>query len=99
MDNPLKLNLQEKNDTSLLPEGVDYQAMAESRVVCIGQEDDISDSICSEQFKVCVVCVCACGAYSHISILLIRPTFINTLFPVPRRKFSKCGREGIIINN
>ena len=30
----------------------------------------------------------------------IRPTFINTLFPVPRRKFSKWGREVIInINN
>ena len=65
MDDPLKLNLQEKNVTSLLPEGVDYQAMAESRVVHIGQDDDIStdsiNTICSEQFKVCVcVCVCVC---------------------------------------
>ena len=64
MDDPLKLNLQEKNDISLLPEGVDYQAMAESRVVHIGQKDISTDDICSEQLNVCVcvrahVCVCA----------------------------------------
>ena len=61
MDDPLKLNLEEKNVTSSLLEGVDYQAMAESRVVRIGQEDDIptdSINICSEQFKVCVLCAC-----------------------------------------
>ena len=72
MDNPLKLNLQEKNDTSSLPKEVDYQAMAESRVVHIDQEADISDSICSEQLKVCVfvrVCVCACVSV-HINTYL-----------------------------
>ena len=57
------LNLQGKSDKSLLPEGVDCQAMtAESRVVCIGQEDDISEQL-KVYMRVCVVyaaCVCAC---------------------------------------
>ena len=68
MDDPLKLNLQEKNDTSELWEGpVDYQTMADSRVVYTGQEDEIStlesdskNSIGSEQLKVMCVCVCVC---------------------------------------
>ena len=66
MDDPLKLNLQELNDTSELWEGpVDYQTMADSRVVYTGQEDEIStlesdskNNIGSEQFKVINVCVC-----------------------------------------
>ena len=38
------------------------------------------------------------GLHVLMYMLYIRPTFINTLFPVPRRKFSKWGREIIIIN-
>ena len=68
MDDPLKLNLQEKNDTSELWEGpVDYQTIVDSRVVYTGQEDEIStlesdskNSIGSEQLKVMCVCVCMC---------------------------------------
>jgi len=35
----------------------------------------------------------------YFDVAILRTTFINTLFPVPMRKFSKWGQEVIIINN